>query len=137
MSAKSISLIKKRYFEDLRITDPALIAFAHFELVTTNKRGNAVFQVTVADREVVYHEVRKVDLAGLDKLPALAIPPRKRADVDITTNKALIADWIYRCTGNELIEEDIARLVTTRDTVTVLIAPDSMRFKSSFQLIRS
>lgn len=137
MSTKAIQLIKKKYFEDKRITDKTLIALTDFVLVSTSRRGNAVFQVMLTGVESSYYEVRKVDLSGLDKLPALTIPPRKPTDVDITTNKPLIADWIYRKTGHELLEEDIGRLVANRDSVLVVISPDSMRFKSSFQLIRS
>jgi len=137
MSNKAIQLIKKKYFEDLYITDKAIIAATQFDLVTVNRRGNNVFQVSRPGSETSYYEVRKVDLTGLDKLKSLTIPPRKPTDVDITTNKALMAEWIYRCTGHELQEEDIGRLVVDRDNVLVVVSPDSMRFKSSFQLIRS
>lgn len=137
MSNKATQLIKKKYFEDLRITDKDIIAATQFDLVTVNRRGNNVFQVSRPGSETVYHEVRKVDLSGLNKLKSLVIPPRKTSDADITTNKALMADWIYRRTGHELQEEDISRLVVDRDNVLVVISSDSMRFKSSFQLIRS
>lgn len=137
MSSKAIPLIKKKYFEDLRITDKTIIAATQFDMVTVNRRGNSVFQVSRPNSETSYYEVRKVDLSGLDKLKALTIPPRKLTDVDITTNKALMAEWINRCTGHNLQEEDIGRLVVDRDNVLVVISPDSMRFKSSFQLIRS
>jgi len=133
---KAITLIKNKYCQDHRITDKKVIKAITFELVNRNKAGNSVFLVTVPGSDPVYYEVPRVDMSGLTRLPLLSIPRTYRNDFDAMNNKAMIADWIQRKTGHDIIDEDIAYLSHDKDHLTVVISPDSMRFKNSFQLIR-
>jgi hypothetical protein len=47
-----------------------------------------------------------------------------------------IADWVYQFTGHRILVEDIQTMALEKKAIQVIISPDSMRFKNSFQLIR-
>jgi hypothetical protein len=134
---KVLALIKKKYCEGLFIKDPRVINEITFQHVSTNAKGNAVFLIQHPGQEALYYELEKVDLSGFSRMKSLSIPKQYRNDFDVNHSKAMISNWINRHTGHSLVEEDIAYLVPEKEHLCVVIAADSMRFKStSFQLIR-
>lgn len=134
MTPKELSLIKQKYCEDHFIRDN--ISKVKIELVRTTNKGHGVFVVTVPGKESVHFELPKQDLSGLSDNKTLSIPKQYRNDFDASHNKAMIAEWINRGTGINLLETDIANLTPTKTHLIVGIAADSMRFKSDFRLIR-
>lgn len=134
---KVLSLIKKKYCEDLMLKDGSVIAAVTLQHVGTNSKGNAVFLVNYPGKEPYYYELPKVDLTGFSQIKSLSIPRQYRNDFDVNHSKAMIVNWVNRHTGHRLVEEDIAYLIPEKAHITVVVSPDSMRFKStSFQLIR-
>ena len=134
---KVLALIKKKYCENLRIKNPSEILAISFQLVSKNSKGNSVFLIQHPGKEAFYWELEKVDLSGFSRMQSLAIPKQYRKDFDVTSNKAMIANWLNRHTGHNILEEDIAYLVPEKNYINVVIAADSMRFKfTSLQLIR-
>lgn len=134
---KTLALIKKKYVEDAHILDSQEILNTTLERVSVNAKGNHVFLVSKADGDTVYYEYVRVDLSHFDCVASLSIPKQYRNDFDVRTNKAMIAEWITRHIGHHLLDDDIAYLVPEKDTLTVVMAPDSMRFTpTSFRLIR-
>lgn len=134
---KVLSLIKRKYCEDLFIRPGAEMDAVAFQHVTTNQKGNAVFEVTHPGEPAHYWELVRIDLAYLSDNRALSIPKQYRNDFDVNHCKAMLVNWINRYTGINLLEEDVSYLVPEPGHITVVIAPDSMRFTStSFKLIR-
>lgn len=130
-TAKEVNLVKRRYCQDRRL-DEKSVSFTH---VKRNASGEHVFLVEVNGQNDYYVHPR-VDMTGLSSLRTLDIPKEYRNDFDAQHNKAFIAEWIRRQTGHDVMDTDIDVLVATKGKLDVVISPNSMRFKNSFQLIR-
>ena len=130
-TAKEVNLVKRRYCQDRRL-DEKSVSFTH---VKRNASGEHVFLVEVNGQNDYYTHPR-VDMTGLSSLRTLDIPKEYRNDFDAQHNKAFIAEWIRRQTGHDVMDTDIDVLVATKGKLDVVISPNSMRFKNSFQLIR-
>lgn len=135
MTDKEVSLIKQKWCEDNRIPLSERKAIK-FSLMSFNRRGNAVFLVSNPKVGSDYFEVVKQDLSGFSDNKTLSIPSAYRNDFDARHNKGFIAEWVNRRMGIGLLDTDITYLVSDKDYLTIIISPDSMRFKSSFRLIR-
>jgi len=134
---KVLALIKQRYLEDNHILDATEALNTTFTHTATNAKGNAVFLVSKANGDNVYYEHQRVDLSCLDMVKTLSIPRQYRNDYDVNHNKAMIANWVTRYSGHHVLDEDIAYLVPDKETLTVVLVSDSMRFTpTSFRLIR-
>lgn len=134
---KVLSLIKQRYLEDNHILGEQEALNTTLTHVSVNAKGNHVFLVSKADGGNVYYEHQRVDLSHLDMVKSMAIPKQYRNDFDVNHNKAMIANWVTRHAGHHLLDDDISYLVSEKDTLTVVLVPDSMRFTpTSFRLIR-
>lgn len=133
MTPKELSLIKQKYCEDHFIRE---VNKVDFQLVRKNSKGQGVFLVTIPGKQPIHYELPKQDLSGLSEYKTLSIPKQYRNDFDAAHNKVMIAEWVNRGTGLALIDSDIAGLSSSKTHLTVIIAADSMRFKSDFRLIR-
>lgn len=135
MNEKEISLVRQRYCEDRHIQNPpASLQLEHYRKDPST--GEHCFFVEEDGKEtIVYPHVRE-DLSGLSSFRTLDIPVEYRNEYQNLHNKAFMADWIRRKSGHPVIDTDIQYLVVERNQVTVVISPDSMRFKNSFQLKR-
>lgn len=131
-TTKEVNLVKRRYCQDRQLNEKS-VSFTH---VSRNaSTGEHVFLVEV-DGLNAYYVHPRVDMTGLTSLRTLDIPRAYRNDFDAQHNKAFIADWIRRQTGHEVIDTDIGSLAASKGRLDIVMSPDSMRFKSSFQIIR-
>lgn len=134
MTAKEVSLVKRRFCQDRRIKDEKSVLLTH--LHRNLSTGEHTFLVEREGHDNAYYTHKKVDLGPLSTLRTLDIPKEYRNDFDAQHNKAFIAEWIRRKTGHDVIDTDISTLLSGKGTLDIIISPDSMRFKNSFQLIR-
>jgi hypothetical protein len=134
LKQKVLSLIKQRYCEDKGIKDPTTVNLAFCQVQRST--GDPIFYATVTGKTSEQYIYRRVDLSGLSAHRALDIPSEYRSTLQATPSKSFIADWVFRFTGHRLLPEDIQTMALDKGLITVVIAPDSMRFKNSFQLIR-
>ena len=134
MNNKVLSLIRKVYCEDRGIVDVESVTLTYYnkDLAT----GEHLFTVDRKGEDSVLYRHLRADLGGLSKFKTLSIPSKDRHGVNGPNNKEIIANWVFSKTGHVLLDEDIQFLVVERDHVTVMLHPDSMRFKNDFQLIR-
>lgn len=134
MTPKELSLIKQKYCEDHFYRGN--VDLVGFELVKTNNKGQGIFLVSIPGKPSVHYELVKQDLSGYNDNKTLSIPHSDRHQFSAINSKVGIAEWINRGTGIAMIESDIASLSASKTHLTVIIAADSMRFKSDFRLIR-
>lgn len=134
---KTLALIKQRWLEDNDVRTAHDILNTTLAHVSVNAKGNHMFLVSKVDGDNVYYEHLRIDLGYLDMLRPLGIPKQYRKDFDVNHNKAMIANWVTRYIGHHISDDDIAYLVPEKEFITVVMAPDSMRFTpTSFRLIR-
>lgn len=134
MNPRELELVKLKFCEDNRIVDQ--LDKVAMQQVGMSRRKQAVFIMTVPGRQPFHYEVEKVDLAPMSDIPGMAIPKEYRTRERLLTNKGIIAEWVNRFTGLRMIESDIAYLSPSKTHLNVIVAADSMRFKSDFRLIR-
>jgi len=135
VATRELTLIKRRYCQDNGIKDEKSITLTHFRL--DKKTMEHTFLVEFADgRDSKYYILKRIDLSGLSGFRTLDIPKQYRNDFDAQNNPAFIADWIQRRTGHDLVESDISCLAAETGKLTVVISPNSMRYKNSFQINR-
>lgn len=133
MNIQVLSLIKQRYCEDNAISDPESIAMSFCQ--AEKGTGNPIMFVLRDGKSSTYVHQR-IDLAGLSAHRALDIPAAFRNVKQADLSKVFIADWVYQFTGHRILVEDIQTMALEKKAIQVIISPDSMRFKNSFQLIR-
>lgn len=134
VSLATLTLIKKRYCQDRHIALPNDLTFSFFKLDLTT--GQGIFFIDEPNKDsIVYTHVR-MDVTGYSAYRSMDIPSNDRNTLTGNPSPDVIASWVNRFTNIDLLGEDISKLTLTTDSVTVIISPNSMRFKNSFQLKR-
>ena len=134
ISDRALTLIKERYCSDNKISLPNDLVFRFFKFDPVT--GNGIFFIDQAGKNSLIYSLSRMDLSGYSAHRSLDIPASDRNTMNRNPSPDVIASWVNRFTNIDLLGEDISKLSLSADTVTVIISPNSMRFKNNFQLKR-
>lgn len=128
----TLRYIKQHYCENQRIKDPDTVELT---FVGRNTRtGDATFWVNQGGAASVTYSHPRLDMKSYNGYKGFGIPQEYRRELVANPSGEMIAQWVNRFVNINLMDEDIARLLVETDGVTVIIRPDSMRFKNHFKI---
>jgi hypothetical protein len=134
VSDNTFTLIKKKYCSEHLISLPNDLVFSFFKIDPVT--GNGVFFIDQAGKPSLVYSPDRMDLSGYSAHRSLDIPASDRNTLNSNPSPDVIASWVNRFTNIDLLGEDISKLSMSSAVLTVIISPNSMRFKNSFQINR-
>lgn len=129
---QSLNLVRKAFCDKRGIKTLAPSAFVYQR--TDRFRGNAIFLASPPGGVPEMYEHPRQDLSGLSLNKALSIPKDMQSSREVILNKDHIASWVNAKVNAQLLPEDIDKVLLDGRKVSVILSPNSMRFKGTFTL---
>lgn len=130
MSAREINLIRKAYCHKRGISDVTSVTFAFTR--ANRDTGNQIFLVSRPNQVPEIYEHLRLDVTPYSLQRSLWLTKEMQKDREAMLNKNSMATWINKQMNLELLPDDIGVLSIGPKGVSVVIGPNSMRFKNSF-----
>jgi hypothetical protein len=130
--SQELRLVRKAFCSKRGLKDLSASAFVYQRV--NRITGNHIFLAAPPDGMPEMYEHPRVDVTALSLQKSLWIPKDMQSSRDVLLSKGHIASWVNRQINLELLPEDISKLVLGDKQITVVTAPNSMRFRNSFIL---
>ena len=130
MANREFNLIRKAYCHARKISDVNSVTFQPQRV--NRITGNQVFLVSRDGTVPEIYEHVRLDVTPYSQQRSLWFSKDMQKDREAMLGKANIATWINKQVNLEILPEDIGVLSPTTKSLTVVISPNSMRFRNSF-----
>lgn len=130
--SQELNLVRKAYCHKRGIKELAAAAFVYQRV--NRITGNHIFLASPPGGIPEMYEHVRMDVSVLSAQKSLSIPKDLQSNRDALLSKGHIASWINRRINLDLLAEDISKLVLADKQLTLVTAPNSMRFRNSFTL---
>ena len=127
MGIQQFNLIRKDYCHRWGIKDVNAVTFAHQGV--NRITGNQIFAVAIEGSRPVTYEHRRVDISTFSQQQSLKLS--KDVTREALLDKAAMAHWLNKHLSLGMREGDIGVLSLSKEGLTVIIGPNSMRFQGT------